>query len=75
MLAVHLHNTKLLHDSQALFADMVRALVSAVDARDPYTCGHSERVALLARKLASAAGLPPAECRRIYFCGWESNNA
>ena len=69
MIAVHLHNTRLLAHSQTLFADMVHALVSAVDARDPYTCGHSERVAMLTRQLAQVAGMSPVECQRLYYCG------
>jgi len=47
----------------------VRALVSSVDAKDPYTCGHSERVALLARRLASELGLGAEEIERVYLGG------
>ncbi len=43
--------------SQALLG--LRALSRAIDAKDPATRGHSERVATLAAKLARAAGWTP----------------
>lgn len=39
----------------------VRSLVTAIEAKDPYTRGHSERVALLSRALAERTGLPDDE--------------
>jgi putative two-component system response regulator len=47
----------------------VRALVSSVEAKDPYTCGHSERVAVLSRELARRLGLAPEEVERAYLAG------
>ena len=44
-------------EQRATFMGMMRALVAAIDAKDPYTCGHSERVALLASQTAAAIGL------------------
>lgn len=68
-LAAQLHNVRLLKQKEELFTDVVRALVNAVEARDPYTCGHSERVASFARCLASHAGYTQAEKERIYLTG------
>lgn len=45
--------------------EMIAAFVRAVDARDPYTAQHSQRVALYATALAGALGLGPADVERI----------
>lgn len=43
------------------YTETVRSLVTAIEAKDRYTRGHSERVAVHARRLAAALGLTPAE--------------
>ena len=68
-LAAQIHNARLLRQKEDLFTDVVRALVNAVEARDPYTCGHSERVASFARHLAGAIGESQASCERVYLTG------
>lgn len=45
--AVALENAKLTHDIADLFESFVRASVTAIEARDPTTSGHSDRVAEL----------------------------
>ena len=45
------------------------AFVRAIDARDPYTARHSEKVAAYAVQLAQALGLPPACVERIRLSG------
>jgi putative two-component system response regulator len=45
------------------------ALVSAIDAKDPYTRGHSQRVALLSRQIAEAAGLSGDDLKHIHIAG------
>ena len=47
----------------------VSALVSAIDAKDTYTCGHSERVAWLSKELATAMNLDHDTIEEIHICG------
>lgn len=69
MLASHANNVALLEERENLLVSVVRSLVSAIDSRDPYTCGHSERVALYARRLAQEVGLDEDACEKIYLTG------
>ena len=69
ILATHATNIDLFHDKEQLFLDMVRALVNAVEAKDRYTFGHSERVGLYAKHLGAALGLKARVCQRIYLAG------
>jgi len=45
--------------------DLLKALVKAIETRDPYTSGHSLRVSALAKRIARALGLPPRQVNRI----------
>jgi HD-GYP domain-containing protein (c-di-GMP phosphodiesterase class II) len=65
--AIYLENSILFADVHALMMGLMHSLTSAVDAKDAYTCGHSERVALLSRHLAVARGLPDGEVDQIYM--------
>ncbi|MGH7180169.1 MAG: HD-GYP domain-containing protein, partial [Tepidisphaeraceae bacterium] len=67
--AIYLENTMLYEDVHGLMMGLLHSLVSAVDAKDAYTCGHSERVALISRTLAQQAGLPDAQVERVYMAG------
>ncbi len=69
ILATHHTNVKLYGNIKDLFLGVVRALSSAIDAKDPYTCGHSERVARIARRIGQALELSDDECNRIYLSG------
>lgn len=68
-IASALHNQHLYDDLADLLMGMLHALVNSVDAKDPYTFGHSGRVAFFSRALAHSAGLPPIECERVYLSG------
>lgn len=68
-LGAFLENASLYAEQQAMFLGTLRALTSAIDAKDPYTHGHSERVAHLSARLAEQAGLSEEECERIHIAG------
>jgi HD-GYP domain-containing protein (c-di-GMP phosphodiesterase class II) len=67
--AIYLENAVLFEDVHGLMMGLLHSLTSAVDAKDAYTCGHSERVALLSKLLAKEAGLTDHEVERIYMAG------
>ena len=46
-------------------ADLLKALVKAIETRDPYTSGHSLRVAYLAKQIAEVLGLPRGSVEQI----------
>jgi HD-GYP domain-containing protein (c-di-GMP phosphodiesterase class II) len=48
---------------------LVRCLTAAIDAKDPYTWGHSERVARIAVRLGTQMGLPDAVLSDLYLAG------
>jgi HD-GYP domain-containing protein (c-di-GMP phosphodiesterase class II) len=52
-------------ENRELFLASIKALAEAIDAKDPYTRGHSERVAAYAATIASELSLPPSEVERI----------
>ncbi|WP_415717520.1 HD-GYP domain-containing protein [Maridesulfovibrio sp.] len=45
------------------------SLGNAIDAKDHYTCSHSEEVAVVAQILAVELGLPPRECELLHIAG------
>ena len=67
--AIYLENAVLFEDVHGLMMGLMHSLTSAVDAKDAYTCGHSERVALLSQMLATEAGLDEQLVERIYMAG------
>jgi HD-GYP domain-containing protein (c-di-GMP phosphodiesterase class II) len=48
---------------------LIRCLTAVIDARDPYTCGHSERVARIAVRLGKQMGLSTAVLSDVYLAG------
>ena len=64
-----LRNLKLVEQLKHTSFETVRALVSAIDKKDPYTCGHSERVGKLARMTGAEMGLPPEELQELEWAG------
>ncbi|MGB9977079.1 MAG: HD-GYP domain-containing protein [Thermovenabulum sp.] len=56
-LLVARHSFKLYMDMRKTYLDTIRALANALEAKDPYTRGHSERVAKLAVAIAEDLNL------------------
>ena len=69
MLASYTHNAALFDERESLLLSVVRTLVSAIESRDEYTCGHSERVARYAKRLARELGYDQEGSKRIYLTG------
>jgi len=64
-----LENARLYREQKAMFLGSVRALSAAIDAKDRYTRGHSERVAHLGALLASALNDPALPVDRVHLSG------
>lgn len=69
LLSTQARNLHLVIESNQLFLGTLHAMSSAIDARDQYTQGHSERVARLSFDLAEILGLSDEACREIYLAG------
>jgi HD-GYP domain-containing protein (c-di-GMP phosphodiesterase class II) len=69
ILGIHGSNRDLYRQQAEFLASVVRALTSAIDAKDPYTCGHSDRVARIAVRLAKELKCDPGMLHTIYMAG------
>lgn len=69
ILGTHVRNIELYDEHDELLVGFVRSLVSTLDAKDPYTRGHSERVALVARRIGQQIGLETGDLEDIYLSG------
>jgi HD-GYP domain-containing protein (c-di-GMP phosphodiesterase class II) len=59
--AVAIDNARLFKDREEVILASLEALANAVDARDPYTAGHSERVTQYALMIARQMGYAPKD--------------
>jgi HD-GYP domain-containing protein (c-di-GMP phosphodiesterase class II) len=55
--------------NKELFMGTVRMLANAIDEKDPYTRGHSERVAYYSSVIAKHMGMSPEEIERVQLSG------
>jgi putative nucleotidyltransferase with HDIG domain len=69
ILGIHSGNIELYRQQREFLRGVVRALTSAIDAKDPYTCGHSDRVARVAVRLAEELGCDNETLNTIYLSG------
>jgi putative nucleotidyltransferase with HDIG domain len=56
-----------LRQNQELFLETIRTLAAAIDAKDPYTRGHSERVASYAMAISRHLGLSQEQVFRVHI--------
>ncbi len=69
LIATQQTNARLYADLKELLFGVIRALTSAIDAKDPYTSGHSERVARIAVRLAEELGMTANQRSDLYLMG------
>lgn len=62
-------NVALYQAQQDLFVGTIQAITAALDAKDRYTRGHSERVAYIATQIAMNIGMDPDKCQRVHVAG------
>ncbi len=69
LIATQSSNSRSYSELKELLFGIIRALTAAVDAKDRYTCGHSERVARIAVRLAEELGMAPQARSDLYLAG------
>lgn len=65
-----IHNAQLFERLRHNYFSIIQALAAAIDAKDPYTHGHSARVAEYAMATATVMGLPTATVETIQAAGY-----
>lgn len=63
--AVALSNTKLYEEVQLAYHESILALINAIEAKDPYTIGHTQRTSRYALGIAQEMGLSDHLCNRL----------
>jgi HD-GYP domain-containing protein (c-di-GMP phosphodiesterase class II) len=69
LLELHARGSARYQDLKELLVGLTRSLTAALDAKDSYTYGHSERVARIAVELGRELGLSGDELSDIYLAG------
>jgi HD-GYP domain-containing protein (c-di-GMP phosphodiesterase class II) len=69
LLELHARAVRRYHDLKDLLVGLTRSLTAALDAKDSYTFGHSERVARIAVELGRELGLSPDDLSDMYLAG------
>ncbi|GAH64456.1 unnamed protein product, partial [marine sediment metagenome] len=67
--AVAINNARLYQKIQDSYFEIVKALAQAIEAKDPYTHGHSARVMEYAVQIAQKLGLPEEEIESLRYAG------
>lgn len=65
--ATGLENARLYHELQSTYLSTIKVLVSTIEAKDSYTRGHTDRVALFARMIAEEMQLDRKDLETVSF--------
>lgn len=68
-IGVALENARLVSDLSALFLSTIKALSKAIDAKSPWTSGHSERVTSYAMLIGGCMGLSAKDLKTLETAG------
>jgi HD-GYP domain-containing protein (c-di-GMP phosphodiesterase class II) len=68
-LAVAMENARLFSDMRQLFFSTIATLANAIDAKSPWTKGHSERVMRVAAGIATELGMSDDDVERVRLGG------
>lgn len=69
ILSTHSFNAKLFENVEELLIGCLRTIVNTVDAKDAYTAGHSDRVALYAQMICRELGCDELQQKQVYITG------
>ncbi len=64
-----INNTALHEQVRRMSLEVTRAMIAAIDKKDHYTSGHSERGGFLTRLTAQEMGVPPSELQSMEWAG------
>jgi HD-GYP domain-containing protein (c-di-GMP phosphodiesterase class II) len=66
-IAIALENAKLYKAMNEMFVDSIKSLANAIDAKDPYTNGHSRRVTEYSLRTGRALGLSEEQLEKLEY--------
>jgi putative nucleotidyltransferase with HDIG domain len=66
-IGIGMENVRLMEQLQVTYVATLRSLIQILEAKDPYTRGHTERVASYSMALANRLQMGPDDMRRILF--------
>jgi HD-GYP domain-containing protein (c-di-GMP phosphodiesterase class II) len=69
LMGTHACNVNFYQEQSNLLVGVIRTMINAIDAKDSYTCGHSDRVAAYGKMIADSLGYSPQECEQLYMAG------
>ena len=67
--AIAIENARLFESTQQTYYETIRGLAQALEARDSYTKGHSERVTRYSLAIADRLGLDPHSRKVLHYAG------